>query len=97
MFDLKDKKALVTGATGGIGEAIAKALAAQGATVALSGTRVEKLKGLADEIGNGEPLGILMQLCDVSQRPRQVSLAPQSACLAHSPVGSPVPLSKHCD
>ena len=53
MFDLKDKKTLVTGATGGLGEAIARQLKAQGATVALSGTRIEKLKGLADELGEG--------------------------------------------
>ena len=39
MLDLTGKKALVTGATGGIGKSIAKALHAQGATVALSGTR----------------------------------------------------------
>lgn len=51
MFDLLGKTALVTGATGGIGGAIAKALHAQGATVALSGTRAEKLEGLAAELG----------------------------------------------
>ncbi|WP_310619921.1 3-oxoacyl-[acyl-carrier-protein] reductase [Flexibacterium corallicola] len=51
MFDLKDKRALVTGATGGIGEAIARALHAQGATVTLSGTRVEKLEALAGDLG----------------------------------------------
>mgnify|MGYP001794001062 CR=1 FL=1 len=52
MFDLTDKTALVTGATGGIGGAIAKALHAQGATVALSGTRAEKLESLASELGD---------------------------------------------
>lgn len=51
MFDLTDKKALVTGATGGIGEAIAKTLHAQGATVALSGTRKEKLEEVAANLG----------------------------------------------
>lgn len=51
MFDLSGKKALVTGASGGIGGAIAKALWQQGATVGLSGTRVEPLKALADELG----------------------------------------------
>lgn len=50
MFDFKNKKALVTGATGGLGEAIAKALAKGGARVAISGTRIERLKGLAEEI-----------------------------------------------
>ncbi|MEM9421199.1 MAG: 3-oxoacyl-[acyl-carrier-protein] reductase [Pseudomonadota bacterium] len=51
MFDLSDKTALVTGATGGIGGAIAKMLHAQGATVAISGTRAEKLEGLAATLG----------------------------------------------
>jgi len=52
MFDLTGKNALVTGASGGIGGAIAKALHAQGATVALSGTRVEPLEALATELGS---------------------------------------------
>lgn len=47
MFDLSGKKALVTGASGGIGQAIAQSLAAQGAEVTLSGTRVEKLEEVA--------------------------------------------------
>lgn len=51
MFDLTGKKALVTGASGGIGAAIARALHGQGAEVALSGTRVEALEGLAKELG----------------------------------------------
>lgn len=51
MFDLTDRRALVTGASGGIGGAIAKALHAQGATVVLSGTRVGALQSLADELG----------------------------------------------
>ncbi|HXI87262.1 MAG TPA: 3-oxoacyl-[acyl-carrier-protein] reductase [Parvularculaceae bacterium] len=50
MFDLTGRCALVTGATGGIGGAIAKALHAQGAKVALSGTRAEKLEALAAEL-----------------------------------------------
>jgi len=52
MFSLEGKTALVTGATGGIGASIAKALHAQGATVALSGTRAEKLEALAAELGD---------------------------------------------
>jgi len=52
MFDLTGKRALVTGATGGIGGAIAKALHAQGATVCISGTREEKLNELAAELGD---------------------------------------------
>ncbi|MGC6328861.1 3-oxoacyl-[acyl-carrier-protein] reductase [Rhizorhabdus sp. FW153] len=51
MFDLSGRTALVTGASGGIGSAIAKALAAQGARVALSGTREEALNAVAAEIG----------------------------------------------
>ena len=50
MFDLTGKTALVTGATGGIGEAIAKALHAAGATVAISGRNEDKLKALAGEM-----------------------------------------------
>jgi 3-oxoacyl-[acyl-carrier protein] reductase len=51
MFRLDGKSALVTGASGGIGAAIARALHAQGASVALSGTRVEALEALATELG----------------------------------------------
>ena len=51
MFDLTGRKALVTGATGGIGEAIARILHAKGAIVGLHGTRVEKLETLAGELG----------------------------------------------
>ena len=50
MFDLSGKTALVTGATGALGGAIAKALHAQGATVAISGTRTEVLDTLAAEL-----------------------------------------------
>jgi 3-oxoacyl-[acyl-carrier protein] reductase len=51
MFDLKGKSALVTGASGGIGADIARALHSAGAVVALSGTRVEPLEALAAELG----------------------------------------------
>jgi 3-oxoacyl-[acyl-carrier protein] reductase len=51
MFDLTGKTALVTGASGGIGGAIAKALHAQGASVVLSGTRAEALEALKSELG----------------------------------------------
>lgn len=52
MFSLVNKKALVTGASGGIGTAIAKALHAQGATVAINGRKAEALETLADELGD---------------------------------------------
>ena len=51
MFDLSGKSALVTGASGGIGGAIARVLYAQGAAIGLSGTRVEALEALASELG----------------------------------------------
>ena len=53
MFDLTDKNALVTGASGGIGGAIARALHAAGARVGLSGTRAGALDALAGELGDG--------------------------------------------
>jgi len=52
MFDLTGKTALVTGASGGIGGAIAKALHGQGATVVLSGTRAEALEAVKAELGS---------------------------------------------
>jgi 3-oxoacyl-[acyl-carrier protein] reductase len=51
MLDLTGRKALVTGASGGIGEEIARILHAQGAIVGLHGTRVEKLETLANDLG----------------------------------------------
>ncbi|MEM9139045.1 MAG: 3-oxoacyl-[acyl-carrier-protein] reductase [Pseudomonadota bacterium] len=51
MFDLSGKTALVTGASGGIGAAIARSLHGAGATVALHGTRVEPLEALAADLG----------------------------------------------
>ncbi len=52
MFDLTGKKALITGATGGLGEEIARMLHGAGATVGLHGTRAEKLESLAAELGD---------------------------------------------
>ena len=52
MFDLTAKTALVTGASGGIGAEIARSLHRAGATVGLSGTRVDPLEALADELGD---------------------------------------------
>ena len=51
MFDLTGKSALITGASGGIGGAIAKTLHGAGATVGLSGTRVDPLEALAAQLG----------------------------------------------
>ena len=51
MFDLTGRKALITGATGGIGEEIARLLHKAGATVGLHGTRAEKLNELAKDLG----------------------------------------------
>ncbi len=51
MFDLTGKSALVTGASGGIGAEIARALHAQGAIIGLSGTRTDALEALAAELG----------------------------------------------
>src|SRR6185437_11184239 len=56
MFDLTGKRALVTGASGGIGSEIAKALAAAGASVALSGTRLGALEAVAAELGGNPPV-----------------------------------------
>ncbi|MDB3882674.1 3-oxoacyl-[acyl-carrier-protein] reductase [Amylibacter sp.] len=52
MFELEGKCALITGASGGIGGSIARALYGQGAKVALSGTRIDPLKVLADDLGD---------------------------------------------
>jgi len=54
MFSLAGKTALVTGASGGIGGAIAKALAAQGARIALSGTRVEALEKVRADLAGSD-------------------------------------------
>ncbi len=71
MFDLTGRGALITGATGGIGGAIARRLHAQGATVAISGTREEKLQELASELG--ERVHVLV--CDLSDREAVKQLA----------------------
>jgi 3-oxoacyl-[acyl-carrier protein] reductase len=64
MFDLSGRTAFVTGASGGIGAAIARALVAQGATVALGGTRAEPLEALAAELdGRGHVI-----LADIGDR-----------------------------
>ncbi len=65
MFELTGKKALVTGATGGIGSEIAKSLAQQGASLVLSSTKEEKLQELATQIG-GDIKYIACNLSDTS-------------------------------
>ncbi len=64
MFDLTGKNALVTGATGGIGGAIAEALHAQGATVVLSGRQADKLEALKAKLGERA----LVQPCDLANK-----------------------------
>ena len=64
MFDLTGKVALVTGATGGIGEAIAKALHAQGATVALTGRREAELARVAEALGGARVIVAPADLVD---------------------------------
>ncbi|MBB6227672.1 3-oxoacyl-[acyl-carrier protein] reductase [Polymorphobacter multimanifer] len=66
MFDLTGMTALVTGATGGIGAAIARALAGQGARLALSGTSADKLAALAAELG-GNHVTLPCNLADAGQ------------------------------
>lgn len=73
MFDLTGKTALITGATGGIGGEIAKALKAQGAKVAISGTREDKLQALAEEIGDVTPLA-----CNLKDRSAVAELVGQT-------------------
>jgi 3-oxoacyl-[acyl-carrier protein] reductase len=65
MFDLTGMTALVTGASGGIGSAVAKALAAQGARVALSGTRADALESVRAEIG-GDAVIVPCNLSDAA-------------------------------
>lgn len=74
MFDLTGKKALVTGATGGIGTEIANKLHAAGATVAVSGTRVEKLNELASSLGDR----VHVLPCDLKDRSAVTALAAQA-------------------
>lgn len=62
MFDLTGKTALVTGASGGLGGAIARTLHGQGASVVLSGTRAEALETLASELGERA----FVQACNLS-------------------------------
>ena len=75
MFRLDEKKALITGASGGIGGEIAKILHAAGATVALSGTRVEPLQALAAELGDR----VYFLPCNLSDAEAVTALPKQAA------------------
>jgi 3-oxoacyl-[acyl-carrier protein] reductase len=74
MFELTGKTALVTGATGGIGGAIARALHAQGATVAISGTRREVLDALAAELESR----VHVLPCNLADKDAVEALAPKA-------------------
>jgi 3-oxoacyl-[acyl-carrier protein] reductase len=74
MFKLDGQTALVTGASGAIGGAIAKALHAQGATVAISGTRAEPLKALADTLKDR----VVILPCNLSDAAAVEALIPQA-------------------
>ncbi|MBY9061972.1 3-oxoacyl-[acyl-carrier-protein] reductase [Sphingomonas yunnanensis] len=74
MFDLTGMTALVTGASGGIGSAIARGLAAQGARLALSGSNADKLARFRDELG-GEHVALA---CDLSDAAAVDALVPRA-------------------
>src|SRR5262249_60681116 len=72
MFDLKGKTALVTGASGGLGQAIARALHGQGAIVGLSGTRSDALGALGRELGTN----VHIFVCDLADKSATEALIP---------------------
>jgi 3-oxoacyl-[acyl-carrier protein] reductase len=74
MFDLGGMTALVTGASGGIGSAVARALAQQGARVAISGTRTEALQGLQKDVGGDT----VVLPCNLSDSEAVEALVPQA-------------------
>ncbi len=82
MFDLTGNTALITGASGGIGAAIARAFHQQGATVVLHGTRAERLAALADELGTNAHV----VTANLSSREEAAGLAEQAAEAAGAPM-----------
>lgn len=74
MFSLAGKSALITGASGGIGNAIATALHQQGAHVVLHGTNAERLAALADKLGNN----VSVVTADLSDRQAVSDIVPQA-------------------
>jgi len=82
MFDLTGKTALVTGATGGLGGAIARGLHAQGAHVVLSGTRAEALTALAGELGSR----VSTVACNLSDAAAVDALVGQAEAAAGAPL-----------
>lgn len=82
MFDLTGKVALVTGASGGIGGAVARALHAQGATVVLSGTRAEALEALKAELGTRAHVAV----CNLSDTASVEALPKAAEAAAGAPI-----------
>jgi 3-oxoacyl-[acyl-carrier protein] reductase len=82
MFDLTGKTALVTGASGGIGGAIARALHAQGAAVVLSGTRAEALESLKAELGSRA----FVATCDLGNKESVEALVKTAEAVAGAPI-----------
>jgi 3-oxoacyl-[acyl-carrier protein] reductase len=82
MFNLSGKTALVTGASGGIGNAIAKGLHAQGATVVLSGTREDALTALKNELG----ARAFAVTCNLSDSASVEALAKNAEAAAGAPI-----------
>jgi 3-oxoacyl-[acyl-carrier protein] reductase len=74
VFSLEGKRALVTGASGGIGGAIAEALHAQGATLTLSGTRLDALQAVADRLGDR----VHIAAADLAEPPSVDGLVPEA-------------------
>jgi 3-oxoacyl-[acyl-carrier protein] reductase len=82
MFDLNGKTALITGASGGIGGAIASALHAQGARVVISGTRVEALDALKETLGDRA----FVAPCDLGDKAAVDDLVKRAETAAGAPI-----------